>query len=110
MMSKPAARRDHGARERRPRQGDRERDRLTHAVASPKNVDPIFDSPYKPALATSAVARPAAPQQAPRQVAALLCGLPKSQQRFLVFCPERAAFGHLVDVEFDSLRLPGKKF
>jgi ATP-dependent RNA helicase RhlE len=79
MMSKPAARRDHAARERRPRQGDRERDRLTRAVASPKNVDPIFDSPYKPALATSAVARPAAPQQAPRQVAALLCGLPKNK-------------------------------
>jgi ATP-dependent RNA helicase RhlE len=79
MMSKPTGRRDHAARERRPRQGDRERDRLTRAAPSSKNVDPIFSSPYKPALATSAVARPATPQQAPRQVAALLFGLPKNK-------------------------------
>jgi ATP-dependent RNA helicase RhlE len=79
MMSRPTSRRDPAARERRPRQGDRERDRLTRAVQGRKTVDPIFSSPYKPALATSVATGPAPAQQAPRQVAALLCGLPKNK-------------------------------
>jgi ATP-dependent RNA helicase RhlE len=79
MMSKPTGRRDPAAWERRPRQGDRERDRLTRAAQSPKNVDPIFSSPYKPALAASVATGPASAQRAPRQVAALLCGLPKNK-------------------------------
>src|SRR6266446_6226768 len=79
MMSKPTGRRDPAPRGRRPRQGDRERDRLTRAAEGPKNVDPIFNSPYKPALATSVAVEPAPAQQAPRQVAALLCGLPKNK-------------------------------
>jgi hypothetical protein len=79
MMSKPTGRRDPAARERRPRQGDRERDRLTRAVQGPKNLDPIFSSPYKPALATSVAPRQAPSQQPPRQVAALLCGLLKNK-------------------------------
>jgi ATP-dependent RNA helicase RhlE len=79
MMSKPTGRRDPAARERRPRQGDRERDRLTRAAQSPKTVDPIFSSPYKPALATSVAVDPAPAQQATRQVAALLCGFPKNK-------------------------------
>jgi ATP-dependent RNA helicase RhlE len=79
MMSKPTGRRDPAARERRPRQGDRERDRLTRAAQGPKNLDPIFSSPYKPALATSVAPRQAPSQQPPRQVAALLCGLLKNK-------------------------------
>src|SRR5882724_13121525 len=35
---------------------------------------------------------------------------PRTSRRFLVFCPERTAFGQLVDVALDSLRLAGKKF
>ncbi len=79
MMSRSTSRRDPAARERRPRQGDRERDRLTRTAQSQKTVDPIFSSPYKPALAASVAAGPAPAQRAPRQVAALLCGLPKNK-------------------------------
>jgi ATP-dependent RNA helicase RhlE len=83
MMSKPGGRGD--ARERRPRQG--ERDRLTRPARPPnrpaqpaKNADPIFSSPYEPAAPASPAPRPApVVQRAPRQVAALLGGLPKSK-------------------------------
>ena len=85
MMSRPSGRGDAGARERRPRQG--ERDRLTRPAKPPnrpaqpaKNVDPIFSSPYEPAPTAAAAPGPApAVQRAPRQVAALLGGLPKSK-------------------------------
>jgi hypothetical protein len=89
-MGSANGRRDPGARERRPRHGGEERDRLTrakhgaknvdpmHAKHGAKNVDPIFSTPYKPASASPAAARAAAPQRG-RQVAALLVGLPKSK-------------------------------
>jgi ATP-dependent RNA helicase RhlE len=80
MMSRPA-RGDLSARERKSRHG--ERDRLTRPVRPPqpaKNADPIFSSPYEPAPASAAPPRPTAPaQRAPRQVAALLGGLPKAK-------------------------------
>ena len=79
MMSRSSSRRDPATRERRPRQADRERDRLTRAAQGQKTVDPIFSSPYKPTLATSVATGPAPARQAPRQVAALLCGLPKNK-------------------------------
>jgi ATP-dependent RNA helicase RhlE len=83
MMSKPGGRGD--TREHRPRHG--ERDRLTRPAKPPnrpaqppKNADPIFSSPYEPAAPASPAPRAApAAQRAPRQVAALLGGLPKSK-------------------------------
>lgn len=75
MMSKPSGRGE--ARERRPRHS--ERDRLTRPAQPPKNVDPIFSSPYEPAPASAPAPRPAPAQRPPRQVAALLGGLPKSK-------------------------------
>jgi ATP-dependent RNA helicase RhlE len=91
MMSRPGGRGEGGARERRPRHG--ERDRLTRPAQpanrpaqsanrpaqSAKNADPIFNSPYEPAPVGAAPARPAPAQRAPRQVAALLGGLPKGK-------------------------------
>jgi hypothetical protein len=82
MMSRPSGRGDAGSRERKPRQG--ERDRLTRPPQAPKptpkNIDPIFSSPYEPAPPAAAAPRPAPTvQRAPRQVAALLGGLPKSK-------------------------------
>jgi len=79
MMSKPRGRGDNGARERRPRNGDRERDRLTRTGQPAKNADPIFSSPYEPGQAAAAPPRPAPAQRPPRQVAALLGGLPKGK-------------------------------
>jgi ATP-dependent RNA helicase RhlE len=70
-------RRDRASRDRRPRRGESESDRLTHAPRSAKSVDPIFSTPYKPSPATASPSRPPAPQRAPRQVAALLGGLLK---------------------------------
>ena len=75
MMSRPTGRGD--SRERKPRQG--ERDRLTRPSQPQKNVDPIFSSPYEPAPAAAPAPRPAPAQRPPRQVAALLGGLPKSK-------------------------------
>jgi hypothetical protein len=84
MMSRPSGRGDAASRERRRRNG--ERDRLTRPAQTAirpaqtaKNVDPIFSSPYEPAPASAAPRRPAPAQRAPRQVAALLCGLPKGK-------------------------------
>jgi ATP-dependent RNA helicase RhlE len=84
MMSRPRGRNEGGARERRPRHG--ERDRLTRPAqpanrpAQPaKNADPIFSSPYEPAPVGASPARPAPAPRAPRQVAALLGGLPKGK-------------------------------
>ena len=79
MMSKPTRRGDNGARERRPRNGDRERDRLTRTPQPAKNADPIFSSPYEPGQAAAAPPRPAPAQRPRRQVAALLGGLPKGK-------------------------------
>ncbi|TMG72726.1 MAG: hypothetical protein E6H80_11265, partial [Betaproteobacteria bacterium] len=79
IMGSSNGRRDPGARERRPRRGGEERDRLTRAKHVPENVDPIFSTPYKPATASSAAPRAAAPQRSQRQVAALLVGLPKNK-------------------------------
>src|SRR5690348_15028394 len=79
MMSRPASRGDSAARERKPRRGDRERDRLTRPAQAAKGVDPIFSSPYEPAQAAPATSRPAPALRAPRQVAALLGGLPKGK-------------------------------
>jgi hypothetical protein len=77
MMSRPSNRGDAGSRERRGRHG--ERDRLTRPAQVPKNVDPIFSSPYEPAPAAEQSPRPAPAPRPPRQVAALLGGLPKSK-------------------------------
>jgi ATP-dependent RNA helicase RhlE len=77
MMSRPSGRGEAGARERRPRHG--ERDRMTRPPQAAKNADPIFSSPYEPAAAPAAPPRPAPAQRAPRQVAALLGGLPKGK-------------------------------
>jgi superfamily II DNA/RNA helicase len=79
IMGSSNGRRDPGARERRPRRSGEERDRLTRAKHVAKNVDPIFDAPYKPASASPAAPRPAAPQRSPRQLAALLVGSPKNK-------------------------------
>jgi len=80
IMGTSAGRRDTAARERRPRHADHERDRLTRARPSPKNVDPIFSSPYKPSpVAPGAAARAAPQKRAQGQVAALLGGLPKNK-------------------------------
>jgi hypothetical protein len=76
MMSQPTRRSDE-ARERKSRQG--ERDRLTRPAQAAKSADPIFSSPYEPAPPSNAPARPAPAQRPPRQVAALLCGLPKGK-------------------------------
>ena len=75
MMSRPG--RGGERTERKPRQG--ERDRLTRPPQTVKSVDPIFSSPYEPAPATAPMPRPAPTQRPPRQVAALLGGLPKSK-------------------------------
>jgi ATP-dependent RNA helicase RhlE len=76
MMSQPTRRGD-AARERKSRHG--ERDRLTRPAQAAKSVDPIFSSPYEPAPSNNAPARPAPAQRPPRQVAALLGGLPKGK-------------------------------
>jgi ATP-dependent RNA helicase RhlE len=77
MMSRSPGRADRGPRERRPARG--ERDRLTGPAHAPKNVDPIFSSPYEPAAAAAPAPTPAPAKRPPRQVAALLGGLPKSK-------------------------------
>jgi len=79
IMGVSAGRRGAGPRERRPRRGNEEHDRLTHARQDAKNVDPIFSAPYKPSQTAPAPLRPAAPQRALRQVAALLGGFPKNK-------------------------------
>ena len=79
IMGSANGRRNPGARERRPRRGGEERDRLTRAKHGAKNLDPIFSSPYEPEKAAPAAPRASAPQRSPRQVAALLGGLPKNK-------------------------------
>jgi ATP-dependent RNA helicase RhlE len=72
-------RRDPGARERRPRNG--ERDRLTRPTPVSKNVDPIFNAPYEPSqpARSAAASSSVAPQRPVRQVAALLGGFSKGK-------------------------------
>src|SRR6266511_708082 len=79
IMGSANGRRNPGARERRPRRGGEERDRLTRAKHGAKNLDPIFSSPYEPEKAAPAAPRASAPQRSPRQVAALLGGLPRNK-------------------------------
>ena len=79
IMGPSAGRRGAGPRERRPRRGNDEHDRLTHARQDVKNVDPIFSAPYKPSQTAPAALRPAAPQREPRQLASLLGGFPKNK-------------------------------
>jgi len=77
IMGAAPSRRGQSSHERRPRRVEPERDRLTRAPKSEKSIDPIFSAPYKPASAVLNTPRAPAPQRAPRQVAALLGGLPK---------------------------------
>jgi ATP-dependent RNA helicase RhlE len=80
IMGASNRRREALPRERRPRHSNQERDRGARSGQGLKNIDPIFSSPYKPAQVVQ-VAREATPaQRAPRQVAALLGGLPKSSK------------------------------
>jgi ATP-dependent RNA helicase RhlE len=79
IMGSANGRRNPGARERPPRRGGEERDRLTRAKHGAKNLDPIFSSPYEPEKAAPAAPRASAPQRSPRQVAALLGGLPRNK-------------------------------
>jgi len=78
MMARPGSRGDAG-RERKPRRGEHERDRLTRPPQAAKNIDPIFSSPYEPRQAAAASPRPAPAQRPPRQVAALLGGFRKGK-------------------------------
>ncbi len=77
IMGASRSRRDPGARERRP--GNGERDRLTRSNQGTKSIDPIFNSPYMPSQASPAPSRAAPVQRPARQLAALLCGSPKSK-------------------------------
>jgi ATP-dependent RNA helicase RhlE len=75
LMPRSGPRRD--APGRRSRHDAPERDRVTRTGPPPKNVDPIFSSPYQPSPGGTGTPPAAAPQQAPRQVAALLGGFRK---------------------------------
>jgi ATP-dependent RNA helicase RhlE len=77
ILGATPSRRGQGPRERRPRRGEPERDRLTRSPQSAKSVDPIFSTPYKPSPTALNAPHVPAPQRPPRQVAALLGGLPK---------------------------------
>jgi ATP-dependent RNA helicase RhlE len=75
IIGTASGRRGASPRERHSRNG--ERDRLTHARQEARSPDPIFSAPYEPSQATQLAPRQPPPQRPPRQVAALLGGVPK---------------------------------
>jgi ATP-dependent RNA helicase RhlE len=80
IMGPAGRRRDAPGRERRPRASIQGRERAARSGQGLKNVDPIFSSPYQPGQAAPAPRETPSASRAPRQLAVLLGGLPKTHK------------------------------